>query len=115
MRIVPVPAQPTQRFSSTLSVVVGPVTVNAPDSPATGAIVADVACTSAGSGTVVPIARAPGPTLRPGACLPASNKGSPTWCAIGAVNWRPRLTTDQILDEIAEHARQHPDWLEQSS
>ncbi len=29
-------------------------------------------------------------------------------------NWTPALSTDQILSEIAEHARTHTDWLEYS-
>jgi CDP-paratose 2-epimerase len=28
--------------------------------------------------------------------------------------WKPRLTLERILDEIASHAEQHPDWLERS-
>jgi len=27
-------------------------------------------------------------------------------------NWRPQTTLNQILDEIASHAQQHPNWLE---
>lgn len=29
--------------------------------------------------------------------------------------WRPQTATEQILDEIAEHARAHPDWLDLSA
>ena len=27
-------------------------------------------------------------------------------------DWRPRRTREQILEEIADHAETHPDWLE---
>lgn len=30
-------------------------------------------------------------------------------------NWQPATATPAILDEIAAHARQHPDWLERSA
>jgi CDP-paratose 2-epimerase len=30
-------------------------------------------------------------------------------------DWRPQTTTDAILDEIAEHAREHPGWLDISA
>lgn len=30
-------------------------------------------------------------------------------------NWQPATPTLHILDEIAEHARQHPDWLDRSA
>jgi CDP-paratose 2-epimerase len=26
-------------------------------------------------------------------------------------HWAPARTTDEILEEILDHARQHPDWL----
>ena len=29
--------------------------------------------------------------------------------------WRPSISTEQILDEIARHAEAHPDWLEVSA
>ncbi|MGB7266803.1 MAG: NAD-dependent epimerase/dehydratase family protein [Terracidiphilus sp.] len=31
--------------------------------------------------------------------------------AIAATDWRPQISLQQILDEIAEHATSHPDWL----
>jgi CDP-paratose 2-epimerase len=34
--------------------------------------------------------------------------------AEGQFDWRPAHTCEQILDEIAAHAEQHPDWLELS-
>ncbi|WP_345683339.1 NAD-dependent epimerase/dehydratase family protein [Novipirellula caenicola] len=34
--------------------------------------------------------------------------------ARNAWQWQPARSTDQILSEIAEHARQHPAWLEHS-
>jgi CDP-paratose 2-epimerase len=27
-------------------------------------------------------------------------------------NWAPKISLENILDEIAKHAEQHPDWLE---
>ena len=30
-------------------------------------------------------------------------------------NWRPRISLESILDEIARHAEEHPDWLDISS
>lgn len=30
-------------------------------------------------------------------------------------NWAPRTSTETILEEIAEHARRHPDWLDISA
>ena len=30
-------------------------------------------------------------------------------------DWRPERTLDSILEEIALHAREHPDWLEISA
>ena len=35
-----------------------------------------------------------------------SSRASERW------NWQPSRTTESIFDEILEHARQHPDWLE---
>jgi CDP-paratose 2-epimerase len=29
-----------------------------------------------------------------------------------AWNWVPKIRLPEVLDEIAEHAEQHPDWLE---
>jgi CDP-paratose 2-epimerase len=29
--------------------------------------------------------------------------------------WQPEISLESILDEIAEHTAQHPDWLELSS
>jgi CDP-paratose 2-epimerase len=31
--------------------------------------------------------------------------------ALAATQWKPRISLQQILDEIAEHAVTHPDWL----
>ncbi|HEY4904599.1 MAG TPA: NAD-dependent epimerase/dehydratase family protein [Candidatus Sulfotelmatobacter sp.] len=31
--------------------------------------------------------------------------------ASAATSWKPEITLTQILDEIAEHAAEHPDWL----
>ena len=30
-------------------------------------------------------------------------------------NWAPKTSLPQVLDEIARHAEQNPDWLEISS
>jgi CDP-paratose 2-epimerase len=30
-------------------------------------------------------------------------------------NWKPRKSVEQICEEIAQHAREHPDWLRISS
>jgi len=35
--------------------------------------------------------------------------------AAKAWNWSPRILLPQVLDEIARHAEQHPDWLEISN
>ncbi len=35
--------------------------------------------------------------------------------AEAAWGWRPTRTTTQILEEIAQHAESHPDWLETSA
>jgi CDP-paratose 2-epimerase len=34
--------------------------------------------------------------------------------ARGEWGWAPRRSTAEILEEILEHARQHPDWLDLS-
>jgi CDP-paratose 2-epimerase len=31
--------------------------------------------------------------------------------ALAAAGWKPQISVDQILEEIAEHAVTHPDWL----
>jgi CDP-paratose 2-epimerase len=28
--------------------------------------------------------------------------------------WRPKTSIEAVLDEIADHAERHPDWLESS-
>jgi CDP-paratose 2-epimerase len=29
-------------------------------------------------------------------------------------NWRPAISREQVLEEIAQHAEAHPEWLEMS-
>ncbi|MCU0794000.1 MAG: CDP-tyvelose epimerase, partial [Opitutaceae bacterium] len=38
-----------------------------------------------------------------------STKAARVW------DWQPQTTTEQILEEIAAHARLHPDWLDLSA
>ena len=35
-------------------------------------------------------------------------------CAGQEWDWRPEKTVDEICQEIARHAREHPEWLEVS-
>jgi CDP-paratose 2-epimerase len=36
-------------------------------------------------------------------------------CAIERWQWKPQISLEQILEEIARHAEQHPDWLDLTS